>query len=660
MKQRRITSRPLQLSTAVAAALLSFSAQALDFEAGDGTKIIWNTTVSLGTAKRAGNADPKLLHPANAGLQGISGASGGNTDDSDLNYAKGATFSTLLKLVSDVEVKHDNLGGLVRVKAWSDYALKDNNVIHGSFNNNYAPYTPLSDKGFENLAKFSGAALLDAYVYGNFATGDSELRVTGGRHVLNWGESLFLQGLNQISPIDVSALRKPGAEIREALLPVSMLSASWGLGKGVSIDGFAQFQRATAVLDGCGTYFLTVDASVGPNAQNACAGGYLLAKAPAGDATAKAGGLYIPAVETVLPRSSGQFGLAAHFPVEVIDTEFGLYAMNIDARTPILSGVKGNSPFLATTPLIPGLSQAKIFWEYPESVHIYGISATTTMAGWSIGSELSHTPNLPVQVAPGDMLGTLVYGTQKNVLSALLAGLLPPSAAALAPTYAGLMNANGGPLSARWNALAAGAVFHGYDRIRKTQLQVNAIQMFSNVAGANTLTLAGELGMQWANVPGGADPVRYGRSFVFGIANAPSYNLGAYTSLPGAAGAVGSALTAAGVCPVLNTAGQAGCANDGFATSYAWGYRLRAQLAYTDAFGLGVTLKPTLSWSDDQKGYSVDGMFNQGRRVTGFSVGAEYAKKYNAEIGYVTYNRSAAWDPLRDRDYYFASANVAF
>ena len=671
MKQRRINSRPLQLSTAVAAALLSFSAQALDFEAGDGTKIIWNTTVSLGTAKRAGNPDPRLLHPANAGLPASLGglglapgvATGGNTDDGDLNYRKGDTFSTLLKVISDVEVKHDNLGGLVRVKGWTDYALKDNSVLHGSFNNDYTPNAPLSDKGFEKLAKFSGVALLDAYVYGNFEVGGNDLRVTAGRHVLNWGESLFLQGLNQISPIDVSALRKPGAEIREALLPVGMLSASWGLGKGISIDGFAQFQRATSVLDGCGTYFLTVDASIGPNAQNACAGGYFFAKAPAGDNTAKAGALYVPVLETVLPRASGQYGLAAHFPVATLDTEFGLYAMNIDARTPIVSGIKGSSPFPALTgnpafaPL--GLTQAKLFWEYPDSVHIFGLSATTTLAGWSVGSELSITPNLPVQIAPGDMIAAIVYSTQKNVLAALLSPLLG-AGAALAPNFAALMNANAGPVGARYGALSSGAVFHGYDRINKKQFQLNAVQGFSNVAGAETFLVAAEIGFQHANLPSGADPVRYGRSFVFGIANAPSFNLGAYTSLPGVAGVVGSAVTQGGNCPALDSAGSVACVNDGFATSFSWGYRLRGQLAYADAFGLGVTLKPTLSWSADQRGYSVDGMFNQGRRVTGVSLGAEYAKKYNAEIGFVSYSRSAAWDPLRDRDYYYASASVAF
>ena len=658
MNSRNLRRQRLQLVAAVAAVVLSYSAQAVEFETEDGTRIIWNTSVSLGTAKRANNPDTALTHPGNASLQGITGATGGNTDDGTLNYKKGDTFSTLLKVISDVEVKHDNFGGFVRAKAWSDFALKNNDVIHGSFNNGYMPNTPLSDNGFENLAKFSGVALLDAYVYGNFQPAIGDLRVTLGKHVLNWGESLFLQGLNQISPIDVSALRKPGGEIREALLPVNMLSANLGLGKGVSLDGFLQLQRATSVLDGCGTYFLTVDASVGPNTQNACSAGFMQALTPAqatalaaalhqpvptvfGDAAGQALGLYIPATATVLPRNSGQFGLAAHFPVEALDTEFGLYAMNIDSRMPVLSAIKGNSPLLGATPLLGAAGkQSSVFWEYPSNIHIFGLSATTTLAGWSMGSELSYTPNQPVQVSGGDLIGGIVYTANPAILGVL--GIPAP--------YRSLMNTYAGPLTERFAAAANGDVVRAYDSLHKTQFQVNGIKGFSNVLGAGTFTVAGEVGMQWAGVPSSLDGIRYGRSFVFGLANSPTYNLGAY---PGA-------LTQNGACPILNTAGQAGCANDGFATPFSWGYRLRGQLAYTNAFDSGVTLKPTLSWSSDEKGYSVDGMFNKGRRVLGLSLGLEYAKKYNAEIGYVTYNRSAAYDPLRDRDYYFASASMAF
>jgi len=56
----------------------------------------------------------------------------------------------------------------------------------------------LSDDGFEDEQKFDNVYLLDAYVYGSFAVGDSDLQFRLGNQVINWGESVFIQGVNQI------------------------------------------------------------------------------------------------------------------------------------------------------------------------------------------------------------------------------------------------------------------------------------------------------------------------------------------------------------------------------------------------------------------------------------------------------------------------------
>ena len=65
--------------------------------------------------------------------------------------------------------------------------------------------------------------LLDAFGYARFDLGSmpSELRL--GRQVVSWGESTFIQGgLNVINHFDVSALRVPGSELKEAFLPQEM------------------------------------------------------------------------------------------------------------------------------------------------------------------------------------------------------------------------------------------------------------------------------------------------------------------------------------------------------------------------------------------------------------------------------------------------------
>jgi hypothetical protein len=194
----------------------------------------------------------------------------------------------------------------------------------------------------------------------------------------------------------------------------------------------------------------------------------------------------VPALlDTKEAKDGGQYGLSLRFPVAALDTEFGLYAMNYHSRTPILSGIKGNSPFQLTTRLLgAAASQSSLVWEYPENVRLYGVSAATNIAGIAFGAEASHSPNFPVQLGAGDLLGGLLYGSAPAALGVL--GVTAPVAA--------LMNANRGPLHSRLVNLPNGSYFAGYDRLKKSQLQLNAAQFFNNVLAADSLSLVGEVG----------------------------------------------------------------------------------------------------------------------------------------------------------------------
>jgi len=72
------------------------------------------------------------------------------------------------------------------------------------------------------------------------------------------------------------------------------------------------------------------------------------------------------------------------------------------------------------------------------------------------------------------------------------------------------------------------------------------------------------------------------------------------------------------------------------------------------------TVTPSVYWSHDVKGYSADGQFNEGRQALGLAVKFSYAKKYSLDIGATSFNRNAKYDPLRDRDFYYATANISF
>ena len=120
--------------------------------------------------------------------------------------------------------------------------------------------TELNDDGFNDYAKFSGIELLDAFIYGEFELGDMYLDARLGRQVVSWGESTFIRGgINAINPIDVAAFRRPGAEIKEGLLPVSMLYANLAVTDTLSAEAFYQLKFEETAIDGCGTFFSAND-----------------------------------------------------------------------------------------------------------------------------------------------------------------------------------------------------------------------------------------------------------------------------------------------------------------------------------------------------------------------------------------------------------------
>jgi hypothetical protein len=668
------------MAIGVALAGSAVTASAAQWRYDNGVQLVWNTTISVGTNWRAGNPSNELYSRVDGQLLGLKdGLGGSNTDSATLNYGEGDRFSTPLKLVTDLELRKGDFGGLVRVKAWYDQSLEGEKVRYGHQNNDYnggrgglnsrpplLPYNPcpgatqiiggqpfcapgtwpkaeLSDDGFEDLQKFSGVYLLDAYAYGSFEVGDSDLQLRLGRQVVNWGESVFIQGVNQINPIDVTALRRPGTEVKEVLLPVLMAYANWGFGFG-SLEAFYQFQWDNSPIDSCGMYWGPAEGLISADTAGC------LSTASIGGASnpvAQARGFSFSALKGREASDSGQFGLALRFPVEALDTEFGLYGMNIHARVPVISARMGTRPtgpvsspglpfpiynpaangglggwfsaVVGGAPQFAFLSPADFhrtlaaaggtsvtpaggFWEYPEDIQIYGLSATTTLFGWSVAAEASYQADVPVQINGNDLL------------QAALLGSGPYGAAGRAAVAQGL-----------------GAELAGYDRFDKTQFQVNTVKTYSNVLGAESLLLVAEVGLQSNDVPDfeEAGNLRYGRAFIYGVGGA-----------------------AANPQPD-------GRKIDGYITDLAWGYRVRARLDYDGAFDGAIRVSPSVVWNHDVDGVAMDGQFIEDRQTLGLGLGFNYAKKYTLDLGYTWYADSA-YNPLMDRDYYSASFSVTF
>ena len=330
-------------------------AQAVEFGVGENQGRL-DTTISHGVTVRVEDRDSELAADANG-------------NDGNLNYDRGVV-SNASKFTSDLEVGTRDFGAFVRVTGFVDHENQ----------NGTRERTPLSDEAKERVGR--DLELLDAYLTGAFDVGESVVDLRLGKQVLNWGESTFIpNGVNAINHFDVSKLRRPGSELREALLPVGLASVAVAPTDALSVEGFYQFDWEETEIDPVGGYFSSTD-YVGPGARkavlsdlmerllpdeplkwdegfgfgpltqaiNADLAGYTVLHPQLGmvPAPQPAQAAFDANFATVrrgadrVPDDSGQWGVALRYLAEELnDTEFGFYFINYHSRLPTVSATAG-------------------------------------------------------------------------------------------------------------------------------------------------------------------------------------------------------------------------------------------------------------------------------------------------------------------------------
>ncbi|WP_433766129.1 DUF1302 domain-containing protein [Pseudomonas putida] len=600
--------QPSLLTVAVTiATCASPQARAVDFNIGE---IQGSFDSSLSVGASWSTADPDKQFISNFNSQGVTGGESASrtTDDNRLNFKKGETFSKIFKGVHDLELKYGDSGAFVRGKYWYDFELMDE----------HRPFYDIDDSGRDRAAKSSGAMFLDSFVYHNYSLGDQVGNVRLGKQVVSWGESTFIgNSINSINPVDVAALRRPGAEVKEGLIPVNLLYVSQGLADNITAEAFYQLEWDKSVVDNCGTFFGSDGVPQGCNDRLVVAGLDLppgVARNTGGNAAIAAGtdDAFIPRLKDNDARDSGQYGLALRWYVpEANDTEFGAYAMNYHSRNPYLSINQMTSAAGGVT----SARSVRYFIDYPEDIRLYGLSFQTNVSGVSLGGEVSYRPNMPLQLNTADLLSAATFGATSPLITTGFAGR------------------------------TLGAEVNGYKRMPVTQAQMTATQFFDQVLGASRLTLVGEVGYNHINGLGKADgsDLRFGRSPAFGSGQ-----------LQGAAGAATCRGTAAGTPSASNPAQE--CNDNGFYTSNSWGYRLRGKLDYQNVIA-GINLSPNLAWSHDVEGYGPN--FDEGSKAVSVGLDADYLNTYTASLSYTNYF-GGDFNTNVDRDYVALSFGVNF
>lgn len=592
----RLAKLPLAVSLASTLAAPAFG---VTFNMGE-IEGSFDSSLSVGASWAVRGADPDLVGARNGGQ-----ASSQTGDDGRLNFKKGETFSKIFKGIHDLELKYGDTGVLVRGKYWYDFELKDESRL----------LYDIDDSNRKQAAQSSGAEILDAFIYHNYNIADLPGSVRLGKQVVSWGESTFIfNSINAINPVDAAAFRRPGAEIKEGLIPVNMFYVSQSLTDNLSAEAFYQLEWEQTVLDNCGTFFAADVVQDGCVDRLGVQGSDQLPRDVSGTPGTNPNYndyRYVGRVGDNDARDSGQWGIALRwFAEELNDTEFGFYTMNYHSRTPILSYVAGLPGMYTVEDGVTGELGAKYFLDYPEDIRLHGVSFSTNVGSTAVNGEISYRPNMPMQINTFDL----------TVASAAQAGRLIT---------------NNSPIYLSGHAdYGTGEILKGYVRKPMTQAQITLTQFFDQVAGAERLTVVGEVG--YSHVSNlGENELRFGRAPEFGNGVTPDN----------------------GLCQTrLNVPNPDECNDKGFFTNTSWGYRARAILEYNDVFA-GVNLKPNMSWAHDVDGYGPT--FTEGNKAISLGVDADYLNTYTASLSYTDFF-GGEYNTNVDRDFVALSFGVNF
>lgn len=558
----------------------------------NGAEFGFGGRITYGEVWRVQARDPDLLTGVNAAAIGLAGTgNGGNADDANTNYGRHDAASRAVKGPFELQARGVDWEAALRFKAWRDVGLLHDRRPWGNLANGYAPAEALSDSGAPRRSRFSGAALIEAWVQGTARIGDVVLLGRIGQQSLDWGARMLSPGgLEALNPRDLPGMRRAGAVPIEAVVPRPLMFARAGITPAFAVEGYYQTRFRPNAYDMCGTLWSMND-YLTEGCDKVMTGMPLVS-----DRARIPLGAWQKRLPTPWPDSS-EYGLGASWRLALAgaepDTVVGLYHARYTSRAafPALRrSLRLSGPaFITGDP--EGLNMA-YRTEYPEGLRVTAVSIAHTRAATALLGELSYRPRLPLMLAPGDVI--------------------PPF---LSPTVPSL-------LRARVDAVAPGEIFPSWDLRPMWQLQLG-LRHEATLAGV-PLALGAEA--VFKRVQGVPDPalLRYGRPDIFGV------------------GAIGS------MCFVTTGNRERQCSQRGYVSPSAWGYRLRVD-ARLPAPAPQWSAAASALLAHDVNGWAGDFQLGEGRRSLALALRLEYRRRYLLEFGYQPawggdYNASADRD----------------
>jgi hypothetical protein len=316
----------------------------------------------------------------------------------------------------------------------------------------------------------------------------------------------------------------------------------------------------------------------------------------------------LPRSETQFPSDSGQYGASLRWFLENLGgTELGFYYLNYHSRLPVVSGTT-----IEKVP--PGFTNS--YWtEYPEDIHLFGVSFNSNIGTWSLSGEVSYRPNLPLQF---------------DDVEVLFAGLTPLNP--LLPSYGHL----------------------------QYKSQVGEFATWASTSRAGTSTNPGRRRPPRPSCSGRPTRSRRTRSLSSPRSGSTTWRT-CRTRIT--CGTNGRARHPGGG-PGLDLTGDWNNPEtepDGFADDFSWGYRLATRFDYNNAIGAW-TMSPRLGWAHDVSGTTPGpgGSFVDGQKQLTLGLGFSYLNRWVIDLAYTTYRGAGTYNQLKNRDFVGASVSYSF
>ncbi|WP_439815534.1 DUF1302 domain-containing protein [Zavarzinia sp. CC-PAN008] len=640
-------------------------AQAAEWTFGD-VVITNQNQVSAAIQMRTGARDDRFVCGFNRSGTQVVPATSGTTcseDNGNLNFDQGSIISNPVTYTGELSAiwspgDNQRFGVYVRGRAFYDWVFDVNNL---DTNGGFGPEAPGRDRlqagrldpRQQDRARY-GLEAQDYYALASFDVAGNPFNVRVGNQILNWGEALVTQNaISIINPLDLQKLRVPGSEVRDALVPIKMIWASYELVPGLSVEGFYAWDFEGLRLEPGGTFFSGAEqfANGSEGIQGAafqgeafCGTGSATSNPYTGGRGVINAGCGLPTVRQTFERRDqdrGDFGFAArYFSEELNNTEFGFYFVNYQSRfISYKYAAPGADKFLPITVggvlnadnVLQNIANSETYLYYPDDQRMYGISFNSSIddLGLALNGEFSYKQNLPALIDNTTVFINLFNAIGGSDLA--LGGQVPtqyegpggirtgngftPICRTLGPTGCAGYTMNNDIRVDAMNFNLRGTRSFGQSHFLTSIISAESLSVV--VEGAAIHAWIPDQGVLTLNVPNSA-------------------------GLPGGSGAL-AYLEPETVSP------------------WSFGYTAIVSAAYPSAFGTSINLTPGFAFSHAVHGITpISGGFIEGQKSINMSLRADYLVSLSATLNFFKSWGAGHHNSQSDKDFVGLTVSYAF